>query len=360
MPLPTTNLTLHCDASANTDVWKFFQAGTPFHNTTAADGDNVEVWDDVEHGSYALIYPTSGPQGPTYSSSSPAMLHPCLLFDGFQEHLTAQADDGSALAMSALCGGTAKTILIAFHPTVIATSAANPYDNVALVADGGANFGIHLKDMGGGVYNIIAYNWDTGADTISAAITLNEDHVVCVRHDGTNLYMSVDGTDYGPTASNATNGGLAGACLVGANSAVSGLYQGAIGEVAFYNASLTGTNLTDALAYFSDKWLNLTPPGTKVQQLTLVDTDGSPLANLTGLKCFGWDTNVLADIASTPPTDYTATATTDASGVLIFERPNTTLAAGNIAFVLLAQSDGSLSQSPPARAFFGPVQITEV
>jgi hypothetical protein len=99
------------------------------------------------------------------------------------------------------------------------------------------------------------------------------------------------------------------------------------------------------------------PGGTLYQDLTLVSETGAPLANLTGLKCYGWDTNVPADLATTLPVDYTAAGTTDANGLLRFERTNTTLIEGNVTLVLVTTATGSTSQSPAGRAFFGPAPL---
>jgi hypothetical protein len=106
---------------------------------------------------------------------------------------------------------------------------------------------------------------------------------------------------------------------------------------------------------------NITSGGggtTKVQSVKLVDESGADAANLTGLTVLGWDTNVPATMATALPVDYTSTGTTDSAGILTFARPNTTLAAGNVAFVLVHNSTGSTAQSPSPRAFFGPVPIT--
>lgn len=99
-------------------------------------------------------------------------------------------------------------------------------------------------------------------------------------------------------------------------------------------------------------------PLSKYQDITLVDEAGAPLANLTGLQVYGWDSNVPSDVFSLTPVDYSATGTTNGSGLLRFDRPNTTLAAGNVSFVLVSQSNGSVSQSPAPRSFFGPVAIS--
>jgi len=97
--------------------------------------------------------------------------------------------------------------------------------------------------------------------------------------------------------------------------------------------------------------------GVKEQVVKLVNESGAALANLTGLQVYGWDSNVPSDVSSLTPVDYTATGTTDASGFLHFVRTNTTLPVGNVTFVLVTQSNGSVSQSPAPRAFFGPVVI---
>lgn len=98
--------------------------------------------------------------------------------------------------------------------------------------------------------------------------------------------------------------------------------------------------------------------GTLCQTVVLKDTNGVALANLQNLKCYGWDVNTPASVATTLPVDYTATGSTDGSGVLTFIRTNTTLSAGNVALLLITSVDGSAGQTPPGRSFFGPVALT--
>jgi len=44
---------------------------------------------------------------------------------------------------------------------------------------------------------------------------------------------------------------------------------------------------------------------TRFHEITLVDEAGAPLANLTGLQVYGWDTNAPASFATTPPPSIT-------------------------------------------------------
>ena len=63
--LPTTNLTLHCDASDNGKLFTTANGGGPgVHTGTPADGSIVQAWDDEGDGITNVVlrgFSTSGP-----------------------------------------------------------------------------------------------------------------------------------------------------------------------------------------------------------------------------------------------------------------------------------------------------------
>lgn len=262
MALPLTNLTFHSDASVNTDVWENFQAGTPFHNTPATDGIRPSVWDDVEHGAFSWIY-TSFNNRPFYRTVTPLMLLPCIEFIPAQisQYKLWSNAGNPARPMSDIFAVGAKTVLFSIYVAAIATNAANVWDNSALLSDTGSQFGIHFRDNGSATadangvssqYKIIAYNWDGNADSVELSIALSTSYVGVIRHDGTNLYLSLNGGAEVSVASGNTSD-LSAVVKLGVSTNNS-YYSGRVGEIAFYNAALTGTDLSDATTYFTSKW----------------------------------------------------------------------------------------------------------
>jgi hypothetical protein len=259
MALPTTNLTFHAKADVNTDVWKFYQSGTPYHNTAGADGDNIEVWDDADGKALALIPSVALVDGATYKTATPLMQLSCLDFNGSNEMYVLWDDTGvTAQLLSAILGAGAKTLIAAIYVKGVTSNAAGAWNNEAIFCDQvtgkGTFFGLHLRNTGSG-YKIIAYNWGGSENKVELDILLNTSYVVTLRHDGTNLYISLNGGSESSVASTNTTD-MTGACVLARSiPAFPIFFNGRIGEIAFYNAALTGTNLTDANSYFTSKWL---------------------------------------------------------------------------------------------------------
>lgn len=92
-------------------------------------------------------------------------------------------------------------------------------------------------------------------------------------------------------------------------------------------------------------------------QLVASATDNTPRANLTGLSWAWWDTSDIAATNSLPPVDFGANGSTDSAGVFRVELPHSTLAVGEIGILRITNSDGTITQNPPSKAFFGPVQV---
>src|SRR5262245_3360792 len=120
MALPTTNLTLHCDASDTDKVFTTYNASGS-HTGTPSDGSTVEVWDDEGDGvsDVAMIYTSARP---VYRSTTPLMLNPCLDFAGAgsNEFYASFNQTGlAAKAVSTFVSASAHTMAIAFYPEAI-------------------------------------------------------------------------------------------------------------------------------------------------------------------------------------------------------------------------------------------------
>ena len=266
MALPTTNLTFHAKADTNSDVWLNYQAGAPYHNTNGAEGDNIAIWDDADGKALSFEYPITVANGPTYKVTTPLMPLPCLHFNGSSEFLGLFNDDATAYkAMSDIWGVGAKTLLIAFYIESVVTNQAEANQNETIfsdcardsVADGGY-FGLHLKNTGSG-YKLIVYNWDGNTDTVELDVELNTPYVATMRHNGTNLYLSLNGGSESSTPSGNTTDVAGTPCIGRGYFSFNEFFNGRIGEIALYNAALAGTDLIDANSYFTDKWLAAIP-----------------------------------------------------------------------------------------------------
>lgn len=249
MALPVTNLTFHADASVVTDLWTVDTAGSfSVHST---DAGAVNYWDDVEHTNIMAEHQSSAT---TWQSSSPLMALPCIDFNGSASFFMLRNDaDSASKTLSDVISSTAHTILVAFYVKGVTANNAASYDNEAIIADTGGYAGIFLKNTGSG-YLAQCYNWDGNEDKVEVSVLLNTSYVLMARHESGNLYASLNGGSETSVASGTTTN-LTGAVTIGRNEASAGFFNGRIGEIAIYNAALTGSNLTDAVGYFTAKWL---------------------------------------------------------------------------------------------------------
>lgn len=90
--------------------------------------------------------------------------------------------------------------------------------------------------------------------------------------------------------------------------------------------------------------------------LTLVDSSGSPRANLSGLKWAFFD-QVTPDLF-VAPVDKGNNGSTDGSGVLSLALTNTSLAVGGVGWLVITNSDGTTTQSPVPKSFSAPVVLS--
>jgi hypothetical protein len=249
MPLPTTNLTLHLDASDTDKLFTTWVDGGS-HTGTPADGNSVQAWSRETDGSVTPAHGAYSNTAPVYRSGTPLMLLPCLDFNGTNMEMRMVNNTDRTSYIGGFYDLSAKTILIAFYAESITSTAANIDDNHGLLG-GDDKLGLHLKDVGGTktLYFIVHDGaWKNTSKTVSEATN----HVLCARHDGTNIYLSVDGGAESSTACGASSG--TNATWIGRSIGLE-RFNGRIGEIAMYNAALTGTDKTDAISYFTTKWV---------------------------------------------------------------------------------------------------------
>ncbi len=260
MPLPTTNLTVHWDASTTTHLKT--TAGSLVSNSTGtpSDGDDVlVVQPETDSGVAAgLTERTSDSQAPTFRSGGSALMaHSCLDFDGSVDWIEAVGDNFAELGgrFNVLLTAAAHTILIAFYPEVISSTGHGENAGHMLFGDHTSGYyGLNLYDNSG-TKKIYGYMYDGSDHFVEQPLTVGESHVVMWRHESGNQYLSVDGgSEVSGVCGTADSAILAQGVSAGGGPATT-LYNGRIGEIAVYNAALTGSNLTNAINYFTQKWI---------------------------------------------------------------------------------------------------------
>lgn len=282
MALPTTNLTFHCDSSDTDHIFTTYVAGGA-DTGTPTDGSAVQAWDDDDGKNFRMVEVTNSP---LWRSSTPLMQLPCLDFDGTNDLMTSYAGDaGVGAAISNFFGVSAKTLLGSIYIEGIATNDATVYNNSGIFSDAGGYWGVFTKNPSGSNYEIHFYNYVAGVTSFAiTGVSLNKSYVVVMRHNGTTMY----GDLYDATGNVGTGSVSSGATASLASNFQTGkswtttYYNGRIGEFALYNAELTGSNLTDAIDYFTDKWT----PGGCVPDMGLLGVGrcGLPFIGLEWLR----------------------------------------------------------------------------
>jgi hypothetical protein len=256
MPLPTTNLTLHLDASDTDNLFTTWVNGGP-HTGTPADGNAVQAWKAETDGSVtpcngAYFIDSSG--SPVYRSGTPLMDLPCLDFDGStsQMGIVSDATVSSYRDSSNFFSTTARTMLAVFYAeSITATNAGavGGYSNHGIVS---AEDKWYLNCYNSGGQRKVQFgahdgSWNMVEVNISEATT----HVVKARHDGTNLYLAVDGGAESSVACGTISGNSAQVLIGRGGDAVR--FNGRIGEIALYSSSDL-TNANSGVTFLRAKW----------------------------------------------------------------------------------------------------------
>lgn len=98
---------------------------------------------------------------------------------------------------------------------------------------------------------------------------------------------------------------------------------------------------------------------TKTITVTLINESGVPRSNLSALKWAFWDyaTPALIFSNTAAPSASGASGSTNALGVFTAAVSLSSLTAGQYGWLVITNSDGTLSQSPKHSAFSGPVVV---
>ena len=221
-------------------------------STHPADGEAVAMWDD-EGDATGNAFGDSITKGKPVYRAGAFNGRGCLEFDGTKA--LRYVDDGySAFQNDAtLISASAFTVFASFILESPATNNSPFYQNTPLIANLSGYWGIHLTTISS-VHRIYAYNYDGSiGNGAGAIISLNTPYVVMIKHDSGSMYLDVnngaltDSFSSGNTAGNADLG-----LCVGLNGDT---FPGKLGEMAIWNAALTGGDLSDAWAYFMGRWM---------------------------------------------------------------------------------------------------------
>jgi hypothetical protein len=233
-------LTAHFDASNNANVFEDIAPGSD----PAEDGEAVLAWQDEGAADLAL-YPITG--NPDYRAATPAAVEfTSANFDFMRFRNNANS---AGKTIGDLMGASAKTIIIALTVEAIILNETASYNNDLVLGDD-SYFGIYLKNST--PKKIITYNWDGSETPVLLDVELATLYIYAIRHDGTDLFASLNGGTEASVASGATEATtgelLLGGGLLSRRSSIR------VHEFKIWNEDRVATLAAD-IAYFTDKWL---------------------------------------------------------------------------------------------------------
>jgi hypothetical protein len=228
-------------------------------NGAVTNGEEVSIW--REEGGTIVGYYVGTPWGPIYTTNAinslPALDFTTATTDRYFR-LFESDTFGTLLAPSSAVSASAFTIFLAFRVQSACTDDATWYNNTALLSFNNYNAGVSCR-TNGGTTTVYVANYDGSHDTVGVTVSANANHVLMIRHEGGNLYISVDNGSESSVASGNTSD-LTGEVRIGINPDNTQSFPGYIGEVVAYNAALSGTPLTSTYSYMLDKWVNAAAP----------------------------------------------------------------------------------------------------
>lgn len=212
---------------------------------TFANGDPVETWTDRTGLGRHFTRTAGGSTRPTFVTGWSSTGKPGIDFDGTDDYLELNA------ATDTLIDTTDWTVGVFFEANTIGSDDAfNPYANDAIVSGDTGNFGLHLRSTGA---TLQGYGWDTNADFATKTISTGTEYVAQFRYDGSSIYLSVNGGTESSVA-HGTNASLGADTYIGVNFTT--VYADiTVGEIAFYDRALSGSEVADLNTYLYLKWI---------------------------------------------------------------------------------------------------------
>jgi hypothetical protein len=187
-PFDPLTLSPRLAVEADGTLWQEDTRTTP----ATADDTLVCAWDDASGNAFHLLQNTSVNGGTLKTGILNGK--PVIRFGvGVSNYLAGPA-------ISNLISASAYTLYLMFKATTIDTNSANSYDNDGVVTDIGGFFGVHLKSAP----TVETYNFASADDKVSLAINTSGFFWLMARHEGGNLYASINGGGESSVASGNT------------------------------------------------------------------------------------------------------------------------------------------------------------
>ncbi len=165
--------------------------------------------------------------------------HALVDFDGTNDNLR-NTNDITTFATT-----TASTVIAVFKVDAVDAATGNVYDDANLLNDGNADYGITLSAGGGASdVNITGFGYDGAYRSKTVVGALNTYHAVMMRHNGTDLGMTLDGASE-VTQACGTLAVLTGIINIGRGYAGGHFFNGQLVELITSQVALTPTNFTD-------------------------------------------------------------------------------------------------------------------
>jgi hypothetical protein len=247
--------TSHFDASRQQDLFSNYVIGGPFTGVPGH-GDFVGAW--IHAQGEDMVWKAVGSNPTATLEQDSVMGQQSLNWDigatsGDHTMMRLSTYGGTGVPLSALITASAYTLYIAFRPNAI-TSTNYDYGGHPLIGDTAGYWGVFLASVSG-VPKIFAYNY-VGIAYYTPAVNcgVGAPHVVCVRHEGGYLYLSIDG---GADVSVATGNTavLTGIPNIGYGVYGSGQLDARVGEILIYDTAHSADERTAAINFLMAKWI---------------------------------------------------------------------------------------------------------
>lgn len=160
---------------------------------------------------------------------------PAIRFDGVDDYFTSTA------TLANVHANNAKTLYALVRPAVVGAN-----KDVIRFSSTQSDWGLQLVASG----NWQIQNWDTNSDVAIRPSVVNELALIRARHDGGNIYISVNGVESAATASGNT-GTMTATPFVGSATAGANFFNGEMVELILFNTALSPADQAIVEAYLN-------------------------------------------------------------------------------------------------------------
>ena len=204
---------------------------------SGSDGDAIASWNE-DGGSNAFVQSTTS-EKPTLKLASNGINGLAVVrFDGTDDNMSVDPPDFQAMFGA---GSAAKTAWFVVTITGMGDTSAW-YSNRTIMTTSAGYWGVAVDNN-----SIMHGNYDGATDVVEVSATTST-YVVEVRHDGTDIFLSLNGGSESDVASGATDGGGSGAdensMVIGENWNDTAFFNGDIAEIVTSDANESSANRT--------------------------------------------------------------------------------------------------------------------